>query len=92
MWSDGSRMVLEQGVTLVESNGEALVFDDTREQVLGVDGPAAEALLLLQGGHTFGEATRELLHRYDVTPEVLMRDVSAILDTMIQRCILRRLA
>ena len=92
MWTDESRVVLEQGVTMTESNGEALLFDETHEQVVGVDGPAAEAMLLLGSGHTFGEATRALLGVYEVAAEVLQRDVGAVLDAMIERRILRRLA
>jgi hypothetical protein len=91
MWTDESRIALEQGVTMTESNGEALLFDEAQEQVVGVDGPAAEAMLLLGSGKTFGEATRALLRDYEVAPEVLERDVGAVLDAMVERRILRRL-
>jgi hypothetical protein len=82
-------MVLEPGVTLTESNGEVLFVSEESEQVFGVDGPAAEALVLLQRGQTLGEVIGALLDAYDVEGSVLERDVVGVLDEMVRRRVLR---
>ena len=91
-WSNDSRIALELGVTMTDSNGEALFFDDTNEQVFGVEGPAAEALFLLRQGKTLGEATAALLETYDVERPVLMGDIVVVLDTMVEHRVLRAVA
>lgn len=80
MWSRESRMVLEPWVSFMQSNGEVLVFDEREEQVYGIDGPAAEAFLLLQQGRSVGEVTDALLEGYDVERSVLEQDLRGALE------------
>jgi hypothetical protein len=82
-------MVLEPFVTLTDSNGEVLFVDDASEQVYGVDGPVAEALVLLACGQTLEEATRALLDAYDVGHGVLEQDIERVLGELVRRRLLR---
>jgi hypothetical protein len=85
-------IALERGVTMTESNGEVLFFDEAHEQIYGVDGPAAEALVLLERGKGLREALGALLEIYEVDPDVMRSDVAAVLDTLVGHRLLRLLA
>jgi hypothetical protein len=77
---------------MTESNGEVLFFDETNEQVFGVDGPVAEALVLLDRGRSLGQAVTALLDVYDVDEATLERDVATVLETLAAHALLRAVA
>ncbi len=89
VWAGDARMSLGDGVTFTHSDGEVLVMCSRTEEVFGIDGPAAEAFVLLASGLTFAQACAHLLAEWDADAQTLSEDVRATLEGLRSQRIVR---
>ena len=83
MIADNVKLRLANGVVGTLEGEELVLVDESGDRVYGVDGPAAEAVELLNQGKTFGEAVQALLITYDVDPGTLRADLQSSLSKLI---------
>ena len=63
-------------------DGEAVLLDLASGKYLGLNGVATRAWELIAAGKTLGEIRAALLDEFDVTRDVLDRDLAELLEAM----------
>lgn len=84
MISFASRVVVPDTVLFRELDGESVLLNLKTESYLGLDAVGTRMWALFSTLPSIQAACDTLLSEYDVAPEVLRRDVEAILNQMIE--------
>jgi len=84
MISFASRVVVPDTVLFRELDGESVLLNLETESYLGLDAVGTRMWALFSTLPSIQAAYDTLLSEYDVAPEVLRRDVEALLDQMIE--------
>ncbi|MGH9841775.1 MAG: PqqD family protein [Blastocatellia bacterium] len=65
--------------------GEAVLLNLKSESYFGLDEMGAEMWTALTGSDSIGAAYRKLLDEYDVEPDRLRADLSALVDQLVEK-------
>ena len=84
MISFASRVVVPDTVLFRELDGESVLLNLETDSYLGLDTVGTRMWALFSTLPSIQAAYDTLLSEYDVAPEVLRRDVEALLDQMIE--------
>jgi hypothetical protein len=79
------RIVVPEFVTWSISNGEVLLFHRDKEEICGLDEVAADAFVRLVADQRLSQVVAELRMIYAVDEAVLLRDLSALLESLLGR-------
>lgn len=79
---DDTRLRLSEHVLTRSVGEETVLLSLENEQYYGVKEVGARFVALIETGATLGDAIDALLVEYDVDPEVLRRDIEALVDAL----------
>lgn len=82
-------VVISQTLTVADLGNEAVVLDPTSGMYFGLNEVAARILALAQSSTTIGEIVTQLYDEFDVDRGQLMADVSAFVNDLEKRGMIR---
>ncbi len=86
---DDERFARSPDVVSRVLDGEAVLLDLVSGKYVGLNEVATRTWELLGEGKAFGEIRAALLHEFEVSPEVLERDLEDLLATLSARGLIR---
>jgi hypothetical protein len=83
---DGSTVLrVADGVLTRMAGSEMVLLDLDSEEFFGLDGVGARVFELLEEPRSFDDVITTLLREYDVDPETLTADVTALVSDLVAR-------
>ncbi|QUG43128.1 PqqD family protein [Psychrobacillus sp. INOP01] len=76
---------IKEGVTIVEEDGELVVFDFTGEKFFGLDIVGSIIWGKLEENHNFDEISRYIGSLYNIPEEQVKKDVTSFVTSLIQK-------
>jgi hypothetical protein len=81
----GHKLSVAEHVKFTVIDGEAIVIDSRGGKYLGLNEVATRVLQLLSESGTVHQVIASLLKEYDVAEDILRRDVTILLDELVDR-------
>ena len=88
MLNRGDRAIIRDGVMFNRVGDEVVILDLDSGTYFGLDAVGSRLWELIAGHHTVGEALETMLEEYDVTADVLDRDVFRLLGELEEKKII----
>ena len=82
------RLLVPDNVLFRELEGESVILDLDSEQYFGLDEVGTRMWRLITEAASIGAAFDELVAEYDVEAEVLGKDLSELIDTLLDKGLL----
>ena len=83
--SFNDRVRVPEEILISGLQGESVILNLNSERYFGLDEVGTRFLTLLSEAESIQAAYDSLLEEYDVEPEVLRRDLTALLDELVQQ-------
>jgi hypothetical protein len=76
------KVIIPKGILIQELDGEMVLLNASKGEYFGLDAMGHQFWLALVEGESIGEAAQRLMEEYEVEPDRLELDLSALVQTL----------